>query len=502
MTIYQMFKIVVLSSVISVVLAALTGCGGGGSPVGQGPGLGPGDNNALLVGQYTFSLTGQTVPEGAVVAIAGSFTADGNGHLGGVQDVNSKLGVNTGKFGGTYSLGTDGRGNAVLGIQAGCANWQFTMVSHTHGLLTCLNTSMTASGTIDLQDPSSLSVAALKGNYVFSFSGLGLPANAQSGAGLAVMAGDWTMDGNGNITRGEMDVNDLSGIQQDIPVSGTYSVGANGRGIATLNSSFTTQKFAFYIANRGDLKFVETDAQPVVSGEVLAQASGPFTPLTLKGQLAFTLSGVDSNNVPITVGGIFSSDGNGGISNGVLDSNDGGTVLLGSTLTGNYALSTTGRGLANLTSSPALQLAFYPAANGTIELVDIGSGLGVVGMARGQIGLPFSVASTSGNYAPSFTGTNLISSGAEEDITGQLIADGAGNLNGVLDVNNFGSIFQKNPISGSSYTMATNGRGTAVLNTASGTFDMQTYQIDPGTILFLESDQGRVIVGIAEKQQF
>ncbi len=479
------------------LLAALIGCGGGGSPVGNGPGLGNGDKSGLLQGQYAFSISGQNTANGALVVVAGSFTADGNGRLSGTEDVNSHLGVHLVTFGGSYAIGADGRGNAVLGIDPGCPNWQLTMVSHAHGFFTCMNTDLTASGTIDLQDSSAFSTSKLTGNYVFGLSGLGLPTTTSSG-GLVVMAGDWTMDGNGNLT-GEMDVNDIGGVLQDVALSGTYSVAADGRGTATIASAYATQKFAFYIVNASDVKFVEIDSQPVVSGEVLTQAASPFNLGVLNGTYAFTVGGTDSNNNPATLGGVFTADGKGTISTGLLDSNDAGVVSLGNPATGTYGVNATGRGLLTFTS-PSLQLAFYAAANGTIELVDVDGKFGVAGMAKRQTGGPFAPSSFAGNYAINLTGTNL--SSGEEDISGQLQADGAGNLNGVLDINNSGSLFQAVSLSSSSYAINADGRGSASINTGPGNFATQVYVIDRNTALFLDADTGRVLAGLAEKQQF
>ena len=481
---------------VFILIAGFTACGGNSSPVGNGPGLGNGSNNALLNGQFAFSFSGQRT-SGALFAAVGSFTADGAGHLTGVLDVNGT--TNPVNFGGPYSLDPDGRGNVVLGITPGCPNWQFTMVNHRHGLLTCMNSTVTASGTIDLQDPSAFTSARLKGNYVFGLSGLGLPTSNSSG-GLVVIAGDWTMDGNGRITRGEMDVNDISGVVQDIPLSGTYSVGANGRGTAILGSSYATQNFVFYVVNATDLKFVETDSQPIVSGEVLGQAAGPFSLASLNGGHAFVLGGADNNGNPISLGGVFTADGAGKVSSGVVDTNDGGVTSLGGSVSGTYAVNATGRGLLSLTT-PALQLAFYKAANGTVELVDVDGSLGVLGTALAQTGGPFRLDSISGRYALNFSGTNLSSFG-EEDITGQLIADGTGGLSGTLDINNLGSIFQGLGISSSTYTMDSDGRGFATINASAGSFSMQTYQANPNTVLFQDVDNNRVVTGVMQKQQF
>jgi hypothetical protein len=122
-----------------------------------------------------------------------------------------------------------------------------------------------------------------------------------------------------------------------------------------------------------------------------------------------------------------------------------------------------------------------------------------------QSGGPFSAHSFNGKYAVNFSGTNLgstFSGVGEEDISGQLTADGAGTLGGVLDINNSGSISQGLSLAGASYTMTPTGQGTASWNAGSGVFTMQTYQIDSNTLLFLDVDNNRVMTGLAEKQQF
>jgi hypothetical protein len=485
--------------------AVLIGCGSGGSISGSGPGLGNGSNNAMLQGQYAFALSGQDT-NGPFFAV-GSFTADGQGHLGGNEDVirsTLQTGNSGARFAGTYAVGPDGRGNAVLGLQPGCPNWQFTMLSHAHALLTCLNTNITGSGTIDLQDPRAFSTAALKGNYVFSASGLGI-----SGA-PAVAAGSWTSDGSGALS-GEMDINDLgsTSLFPNTPLTaGSYSVSSNGRGTASISSNYASQNFVFYVVNATDFKFTETDSAPALSGEALSGA--PFTGASFNGTYAFTMGGSDSNGFPLAFGGLIPADGSGNIASGVLDANDGGSSSIGNAVTGTYTV-TSGRGFTTLNASiGSIPMAFYKAANGNIQLVSLGGSVGgaafaVGGMAKAQAGGPFGTHSVNGNYAVNFSGTNLGSAftpTGEEDISGQLISDGAGNLAGILDVNNSGSIFQGVPLSASTYTMTASGRGTASINAGTGTFAMQTYQIDANTVLFLDVDNNRIMTGIAEKQQF
>jgi len=47
--------------------------------------------------------------------------------------------------------------------------------------------------------------------------------------------------------------------------------------------------------------------------------------------------------------------------------------------------------------------------------------------------------------------------------------------------------------------MSTNGRGSAAIVTSPATFNLQTYQVSPNTVLFLDIDQGRVLTGVMQK---
>src|SRR3954451_24338306 len=90
MTVHHRFSVFVA---ITVVLMVFTGCGGGGNSLSFPPPQGS-FNNASLNGPFAFSYTGS---DGAgFLAVAGSFKADGSGHItSGMQDVNSGFGVFT-----------------------------------------------------------------------------------------------------------------------------------------------------------------------------------------------------------------------------------------------------------------------------------------------------------------------------------------------------------------------------------------------------------------------
>jgi hypothetical protein len=292
-----------------------------------------------------------------------------------------------------------------------------------------------------------------------------------------------------------MDVNDSLTIFTDISLSGTYSVGlSGGRGTATINSAYIVQNFIFYIVDANDVKFVETDAFPTAAGEVIRQAAGPFSLATLNGGYAFTLGGALNNGAPLASGGVLAADGAGTITSGTLDENQGGGISLGTAVSGTFTVGSSGRGVA--TFGPFV-LAFYPASNGTIELADISGGAVEIGSARKQSGT-LGTSSMSGSYAINFTGTNL-SNGFEEDITGVLSPNGSGGLSGTLDINTLLSTTQGLPLTTSNYAIDSGGLGTITINTSLATFNMQAYQIDANTILLLDADSNRVLVGVMQK---
>jgi hypothetical protein len=486
---------------LAVLLVILVGCGGSSN---NSIHLGSGSNNSLLHGQYAFSFSGSTSAQTFVTA-AGSFTADGNGNITSAAEDITFAGTGTGSgtqnvtFTGTYAVGSDNRGNALLKGVPGCATWQFTMSSNTHGFLTCFTTGhdpvITASGSFDLQDTAAFSGSKLQGKYVFGFSGLGL--NGSTG-----LAGQWTMNGAGVISNGEFDLNDFGAVVLDSPLSGNYSITSTstGRGVATINGVYSSPvQFAFYVVNATDLKFVETDRQPALSGEALRQAPGPFSAAGLHGGYGAILGGSDASGLPIGAGGVFTADGAGNLS-GTMDENDDGFLSTCNFPATAYTVGTGGRFSTTLGSGcqTSFQVAMYPAANGTIQVVNIDGNSVVSGSANVQTGGPFGVNSVNGTFALNLTGTNL-SSGLEEDLTGTLAADGKGNLTGALDINNSGSLFQGVQITSSTYTMSTNGRGSAAIVTSPATFNLQTYQVSPNTVLFLDIDQGRVLTGVMQK---
>jgi hypothetical protein len=483
--------------VLALVVAAV-GVGCGSSNSSNGVSLGPNSNNSLLNGQYAFLFSGEYATSSvsiAFVTAAGSFTADGNGHITSGQEDFTVAGVGTTNFtfGGTYAVGSDNRGNALLTGTPGCATWQFTLVNGSHGVMTCFgplgDLVITANGNFDLQDTTAFSTTKLTGDYVFNFAGQGL------GLGNVAQAGDLQMNGAGSVPGGEVDINDSLSVTQDGALTGTYTVASSGRGTAALNFGGSTHTYAFYVVNAGDMKFVETDTLPVAGGEMRTQAAAPVT--LASGGYAFTFAGADSAGLSMVAGGVMTTDGNGTLSGGTLDVNDNGTVQTPQTITGTYSFNTTGRGT---TTIGGRQFAIYPAQDGTVNMAEIDTFGVTAGTAQAQSG-SFSAGSITGNYALAMTGSFLPapSTPQEEDITGRITSDGVSGLSGTLDINNFGAFTQGLAVSSGSYTMSSNGRGTATINTSNATLTLQTYQVNSNTVFLIDLDPFRVMTGILQK---
>ena len=388
--------------------------------------------NASLNGPFAFSYTGSD--GGGFLAVAGSFQADGSGHItSGMQDINSGFGIITNSpITGTYVVRADGRGSANLNSPAGNSVLEFVIVSSGHALITRFDANASGSGTLDLQTTSAFSNAALAGSFAFSLSGIDSVNNP-----LAV-AGNFTANAAGAITTGIDDSNDNGGIITNDPLTGSIPVSASGRGAATLNTIRGILTFAFYVVDANHLKLVEVDNSLALGGEAFRQ-TGPFSNASVTGPFAFTLAGADVISAgPFVAGGVLTSNGAGTITSGTEDFNDAGTITTNIGLTGNYTMAANGRGTLTIaTGSGTFTFVIYPTSAGVLALeTDIR--FVTSGTALQQQTAAFGNGSLSGTYGMNFTA--ISSSSGEVDSAAQFTADGAGSLTGIIDLNNNGAI--------------------------------------------------------------
>jgi hypothetical protein len=193
----------------------------------------------------------------------------------------------------------------------------------------------------------------------------------------------------------------------------------------------------------------------------------------------------------------------GNITNGLVDTNDGGTISSSVPFTGSYVVNSNGRGTATFGS---LNFSFYIVSRGSAKFVEtdsqttVGAVTGVTTQQFSNSG--FDATSLSGNIA--FLMAGPVPNG-NIATAGSFSANGNGQIGaGALDENVNGVAILNQPFSSvvpSTYTVAGNGRGTATFTAASHAYSLVFYLSGPGTAVVQEIDSGRTSNGSFLQQQ-
>ena len=441
-----------------------------------------------LSGSYVFAFSSTA---SNYAGEAGVITLDGNGNItAGQLDNGADGGTPITISGGTYTVGTDGRGSVSLQVPAGTITWHFALANHNGGFAVRDDAAnVAASGTFELQQPSQ--IATLNGNYAFQLSG------ASSG-NATLQAGALHADGSGSVTHALVDVTTApSTVAPTATPTGSYiAPAANGRGTLTLG----TQVFAYYQADARHLVLVETDGSRTGAGQLVAQPAGPFSTAALSGKYSFTLQG--SNSGPYAIGGVFTADGNGAVSNRILDGFNLPTQL---NSTGSYTVTDSAQGRTLLTwtnGNVTSSFALYPLADGSFNFLEFDGANIAAGTVRPVSSSFLTVQSLSGGFALQLSGALANSTG--EFIVGQLVLPGGSTFSGTLDVTDGGVLNSGAAITGSLQPTDVNtGKGLAVLagsSAALGNARWNLYMLDDSHVLLLDSASDRVLTGSLVRQ--
>jgi hypothetical protein len=359
--------------------------------------------------------------------------------------------------------------------------------------------------------------ASLNGQYAFSMSGVDL----NSGAFLA-RVGSFAADGQGHITTGLEDVLDLgSGSTASLVTfsNGTYQIQANGRGLIVLNvtgGGSLQLSASLQSSSRGYL--VQTDGLASTSGNLELQTPLQFSANAISGKYVFNFSGISfAGTTPslISLIGQFGADGNGNVTGGTADVNDGafaptGAVTLAAS---SYQLDTNGNGTNFGRGTMTLDgrtFAFYIVDSTRVELLEEDSLGGSSGPAILQTGvIPTQNSGFNGSFAFLAGGSRSTSPFGPDARAGRFTADGAGGIGTIsFFQNNDGNTAQVSPTSGISSTSysidATNagsGRGTFTFrNSSVGTVSYVFYLVSSTRAVIQDVSSGIVSDGTMVSQ--
>src|SRR5207245_868950 len=163
--------------------------------------------------------------------------------------------------------------------------------------------------------------AAINGNYALTFTGVSGNGTTSSVFGAV---GRFTADGAGNVTNGELVTNAVgAGASGPQAFTGTYSIGADNRGVMTLNFAGSSAKLAFAMLANGNAQFIEFDAAggagTIGSGTMEKSDPTAYSTARITGDYAFGAAGFDSANNRAAIEGRFTSNGTGTLTNAAGD---------------------------------------------------------------------------------------------------------------------------------------------------------------------------------------
>ena len=507
---------------------------GGGTAITPPPPMGK-FTNASLNGTYAFMTSGEVITGSSAIPMtrAGSFTADGSGHIsGGIEDVNTFGAPSTANAiaGGSYTVNADGRGTLTLNFASGNSiNFGIVLTSTSDGLMideTASSTqASTGSGNFILQQSTPFALMELSGTYVFDFSGLD---GAQPNPNPESFIGEFVANGGaGAIPSGIFDDNDggqltsnaamtPGSIAQDPSQPSSFT--SFGRGIATVAG----QNFVFYIVDTNRIRFIST-SNGMLSGDAVLQPTVPSSP---SASFAFLVAGSSANGGLTRVARFDVSSTT--VSKLLMDVNNAGseTEFGPSALTmASFSYdSTTGRGQLSFQSSSttvySFVLYFNSASDGVIQEVSGPSGTRTAvvvadGSILSQSGSPFSGSNITGPYAMNWSG--LVTSGGsfanqdEEDLLAQQTVTNL-NLSGTYDLFQFtGVTLDTNLGTTGSITFNGDGTGGDGKNTTmnvnlsnASPIHMVVYFVNPQLAFFANRDNNgaqRIVAGILKAQQ-
>ncbi|MGE5207051.1 MAG: Ig-like domain-containing protein [Chlamydiota bacterium] len=396
-------------------------------------------NQGSLNGFYGFTLTAETSLARFEV---GSIKADGEGNFSGIEDVNAAAGVSKAvAVTGTYKITADGRGTLTMN-SAGQPARTFHFVlsansasaSDNNGQIIQFDKAGTAAGVLLKEDPTTFKNSGLANHtYVFRLGGLDSTQNPLSSVG------EFSVDSSGaTVSSGEQDENDNGTINSGAGSASAQSISGSigsidpnsGRATLTLTVGSNTSDFAIYVVSASQMEIVGLDAAPNLCGEAELQVSPlPSSPSAGGYTLATEIGGVRGQ---YWIMGQFQA-GSAGQITGLIQHQDGGLVLNYANPGGGLSVGTNGRGLLQEnTTQGARTFTVYAVSAARLYVLQTDDAHADSGIAELQ--QPGPDGFSTGTLNNSFVLSAADTSDGNLGIVGELVADGAGHLTGIVDV--------------------------------------------------------------------
>jgi len=364
--------------------------------------------------------------------------------------------------------------------------------------------------TVQAQTNPGVNNAALNGNYAFTFNGMSGNASVSS---VFAAVGRFTADGAGNLTNGEFVTNSVATTAVSAQAfTGTYSIGADNRGLMTLNMSGGSAKLAFAMTASGNAQLIEFDASggagTIGSGAMEKADTTAYSTAAITGEYAFGAAGFDNVNNRAAIEGRFTSSGTGALTNPAGDVNAYGTDYPMTFSAANYTVSNTatGRGTMHFAftfgGAPGnLNFVFYIVNSGKLFAMEIDPVTtatplmnGVVVRQQAPAG-GFSNSSLNGNMVISLTGLSTCATGrVPKAVAGLLTTNGNGGLSITYD-ENYCRAPNSVPSAAGTYSVASNGRATITI----GGYALVAYLVNSNQVFLFVSDSN-VLYGLGEPQ--
>ena len=350
-----------------------------------------------------------------------------------------------------------------------------------------------------------------KGSYAFLLRGY-------DGGGLPMtMAGSVTSDGQGNITGGEIDINDDEGITSiPSPTTGTYTIDTAFNGVThgtititsfTFPNSSVNISFKFVLSGDGTRgKIVELDGSGYInSGTIQLQSASALSAANPAGNYAFLLdSDAPVGGRVVEVGQLVVAS-NGSVTSGLVDQSQAGAtnpIYTAAAATGgsSSAPDASGRGTFTVTiNGNASQYAYYIVSSSQLNIIQIDRGLmfgtAQAGTARLQNQLTANSVNTNSVSILALDGMDVLPNSnniGPDVLIGAMTITGGSTFAMTFDENDLGNIFTSHPTGGSVASFdPTTGRGTLSLQGGfnSGFVDSAVFYLyDNGEGFLIDAD--------------